>query len=275
MKDIVEFITKDGSVGLYNTKLNEIYHSKEGAKKESIDKYISHALVLKNEKVDILDICYGIGYNTKTALEYFKNINSIDCVEINENLAKNSFKYKFCNEIDKIIKENLKNPDFIHFYFEDAREFIKKTDKLYDIIFLDGFKPEVQAVLWSEHFILELSKHIKENGILTTYNHSMPIINAFYKTGMTIGFTILDNHKIGLIASFTKENIKNPLDDFEIGKLNTKSAITYTDENLILEHEKIIEKRNQEKDQSSLQTMSSYLKSYDIIMKKRGVQFEK
>ena len=116
------FLTQDGSIGLYNKELDEIYHSKFGAKKEAYEKFIEPVLMVAKPK--ILDICYGIGYNTKTAIQYLKNIEYIDCIEIDEKLAKESFKYSFDEKINKIIENNLKNPDFIHFYFDNKYIFI-------------------------------------------------------------------------------------------------------------------------------------------------------
>ena len=129
MRNIETFKTQDGSVGLYNVELKEVYHSKFGAKKEAFEKFTEPALALNNRSLDILDICYGIGYNTKCALENFSSINSIDCVEINSELVKKSFEFEYDEKINKIIESNLENPDFIHFYFEDIRKIIKKLNK--------------------------------------------------------------------------------------------------------------------------------------------------
>ena len=73
MKNIEIFKTEDGSIGLYNKEMNEIYHSKYGAKKEAFEKFVEPALILNNKQLKILDVCYGIGYNTKCALENFLN----------------------------------------------------------------------------------------------------------------------------------------------------------------------------------------------------------
>ena len=71
--------TKDGSIGLYDKSLDEIFHSIYGAKTEAFEKFIQPAKIIDNKPLKILDICYGIGYNTKCALENFKNISFIDC----------------------------------------------------------------------------------------------------------------------------------------------------------------------------------------------------
>lgn len=75
MKDVLPFYTLDGSVGLYNKHDEDIYHSVYGAFSEAYDKFILPAhfedFFRKNSEIKILDICYGIGYNTKSFLNYF------------------------------------------------------------------------------------------------------------------------------------------------------------------------------------------------------------
>ena len=82
MENIEIFKTQDGSIGLYDKALDEVFHSKFGAKKEAFEKFIEPSLFYKDKPTKILDICYGIGYNTKCALENFSNIQLIDCIEI-------------------------------------------------------------------------------------------------------------------------------------------------------------------------------------------------
>jgi len=75
MYDLYPYFTNDGSVGLFSQQDDDIYHSTYGALTESWQKFIipSHLqdFIAKNSTVKILDICYGIGYNTKTALNVF------------------------------------------------------------------------------------------------------------------------------------------------------------------------------------------------------------
>ncbi|MBQ8476520.1 hypothetical protein IJ531_05605 [bacterium] len=257
MKNIEIFTTADGSVGLYDKELDEIYHSKYGAKKEAYEKFIEPAKVLDYKPLDILDICYGIGYNTKCALENYKNIHTIDCIEINSELVQQSPQFEYEEKINEIIKKNLEHPDFINFYIEDARIFVKNCKKKYDIIFHDGFAPHKQATLWSEEFILKVSELLKPEGIYCTYNHSKPVLNALYKAGLTLG-----KGKNSTVASFISSIIKDPLGEYELGMLNTKSAITYKDPSLRASHEEIILKRLEETNSSNLKTLSGYVKSH-------------
>ncbi|MDD3150627.1 MAG: MnmC family methyltransferase [Candidatus Gastranaerophilales bacterium] len=87
--------TADGSMGLYSNQVNDIYHDKSGAKKEALEKFILPSGILnfvkKNNQVNILDICFGLGYNSKCAIEEIKKINPnckiyITCLENDINI---------------------------------------------------------------------------------------------------------------------------------------------------------------------------------------------
>lgn len=75
MYELYPYYTNDGTVGLFSKQDDDIYHSTHGALTESWQKFTipSHLAqyINEHEQVKILDICYGIGYNTKTALQVF------------------------------------------------------------------------------------------------------------------------------------------------------------------------------------------------------------
>ena len=260
MENIETFITQDGSIGLYDKNLNEIFHSKFGAKKEAFEKFIEPCFLINNKPLKILDICYGIGYNTKCALENFNEIEFIDCIEINPELVNKSFELNYNEKINSIIQENIKNPKLINFFIEDARSAILKLNKKYDIIFHDGFAPNKQSVLWSEDFILQISKLMHNNSLYCTYNHSKPVLKALQNANLIIGKTIKENRIIGTVASFNPDLILNKYNEIELGELNTKSAITYKDKDLNLSHDEIIANRLAEVDLSPLPSLSQYKK---------------
>lgn len=88
MYELYPYFTNDGSVGLFSQQDDDIYHSTYGALSESWQKFIIPAhlqeYLTQHEGVKILDICYGIGYNTKTALNVFIN----NYLEIKKNSQK-------------------------------------------------------------------------------------------------------------------------------------------------------------------------------------------
>ena len=77
MYDFHPYFTNDGSVGLYSPDFDDIYHSSTGALTEAYEKFIMPINVdeiLKKDSIKILDICYGIGYNSKSFLNFiFEN----------------------------------------------------------------------------------------------------------------------------------------------------------------------------------------------------------
>ena len=77
MRDYEFYYTQDGSVGLYSYADDDVYHSKFGALTEAWEKFvIPSGIANKINKVDeikVLDVCYGIGYNTKSLMSYVIN----------------------------------------------------------------------------------------------------------------------------------------------------------------------------------------------------------
>ena len=77
MYELYPYFTNDGSVGLYSPTDDDIYHSTYGALSEAYEKFIYPAefdnYFKTNNKIKILDICFGIGYNSKAFLNHFFN----------------------------------------------------------------------------------------------------------------------------------------------------------------------------------------------------------
>ena len=73
MYEFHPYFTNDGSVGLYSPDFDDIYHSSTGALTEAYEKFIMPVNMdelLKKDEIKVLDICYGIGYNSKSFLNF-------------------------------------------------------------------------------------------------------------------------------------------------------------------------------------------------------------
>lgn len=107
MYELYPYFTNDGTVGLFSPVDDDIYHSTYGALTESWQKFIQPSMLeqyLKNnDSVKILDICYGIGYNTKTALQVFVN-----------NLLNDKNFNKFCEKKSQNISTQTTNNEAIY-----------------------------------------------------------------------------------------------------------------------------------------------------------------
>ena len=104
------YFTNDGSVGLFSPEANDIYHSTYGALTEAYEKFILPSdfekFFRKNSEIKILDICFGIGYNSKSFLNKLLEIIYNDTIDTN-NI------FKTINN-DKIYTNNKKYKIFIH-----------------------------------------------------------------------------------------------------------------------------------------------------------------
>ena len=103
------YITNDGSVGLYNKAFKDIYHSASGAFTESIEKFIlpvNFAGFADYNNLNILDICYGIGYNTKALLSFiFDTDNILEFLHVKNSNAQ-IYTNKQCNNTNLLYSYN-------------------------------------------------------------------------------------------------------------------------------------------------------------------------
>lgn len=118
MYDLCPYFTNDGTVGLFSRSDDDIYHSTYGALTESWQKFILPAhfeeYLASHEEVKVLDICYGIGYNTKTALNIFvKNYLNKKNRKNNQHTSTNIAEIYGDNiNNHKDAKKNIKNDNF-------------------------------------------------------------------------------------------------------------------------------------------------------------------
>ena len=107
MYNLYPYFTNDGSVGLFSPVDDDIYHSTYGAATEAYEKFIFPAKLerffLKNQELKVLDICYGIGYNSKSLINFI--------FQIQKNLKKISSCRKILSpNIDTVHTDNNCNP---------------------------------------------------------------------------------------------------------------------------------------------------------------------
>ncbi len=117
MSDFHPIITNDGSLSLYNNVINDIYHSSAGAYSEAMSKFVVPCgirnFALNNNEISILDACYGLGYNSKAAVNEIIKVNpkckiNVDCIEIDPKVLALSCLYTFYS-IDSFINNRFSN----------------------------------------------------------------------------------------------------------------------------------------------------------------------
>ena len=339
-------ITEDGSVGLYDYVTGDIYHSITGAYRESYEKFIQgsgfETFARNNDEVSILDICYGIGYNSKVAInsaiknncnikikidaletntkivslspfikdnidnvylkikllsslsnkisDFYESIQEIvsegpefkdlyldasvcpviDFIVANHNIYTHDELYAllhniYYQNISNSMENGMKDNDIINLDFDikfgDARQTIDSCNLLYDFVFLDGFTPSKQPNLWTYQFLSKVKSKVKPDSVFVTYSNSSPVRKTLLDLGFNISKIVLDNKSFGTVATLNENILGTPLDDFEIGLLNTKSGIPYLDnETLSLSADEILNNRQIQMRNSDLMSSTKYIK---------------
>ncbi len=209
----------DGTYTLYSKEFDEPYHStKDGALHESLEKHVKPAFSLKknHEYLTILDICFGLGYNTFATLYYIKQNNlktklHILSPEFDEALVRSLDSFDYPREFESLkpiiqaISENLFYEDEqfkIEILLGDARDSVPKIKEQIDIVYQDAFSPAHNPLLWTREFFADIVKIAKEDAILTTYSTAASVRLGLYENGFYIFIHRAEGIRNSTIASF-------------------------------------------------------------------------
>ncbi|TAF05643.1 MAG: hypothetical protein EAZ77_13725 [Nostocales cyanobacterium] len=282
-------LTKDGSFTFFSQEFNEAFHSHHGAKQESYLKFAFPTqvqTVAKKGIVRILDVCYGLGYNTAAALEVIWQENPTCVVEViglelNPEIPKAAINQHIFNDWDDEYRNILTELAFKHhlqtnrlqakLLIGDARKSIQEVREsgfLADAIFLDPFSPPQCPQLWTVEFIQKVALCLHENGLLATYSCAAAVRTALLAAGLVIGSTTpVGRRTPGTIAAYSKNREKDitdiyPLSQGETEHLQTRAAIPYRDSYLSDTAELILSRRQQEQQTSPLEPTSKWRKRW-------------
>ena len=288
MSELKEVLTKDGSVTLRSHIFQENFHSLEGALKETEIKFINPSDLKRfnNRSLNVLDICFGLGYNSASLFNNLIRQNSfinwyaleIDKKPLKYSLGNKSFQKLWHPKVLKIFKELSKNSKYkdqsfvCDILWGDAREKIKNipANIKFDLIYLDGFSPQKCPQVWSVEFLSKVTQKLNPQGYLITYSCSAAIRRTLKDFGLNI-FNIKPNlvsknlWSNGTIAVkiIDKKAIQNNLyfknlSSMEEEHLLTKASIPYRDPTLSSNKKDIIQKRVQEQLLSNLETSKKW-----------------
>ncbi|MGK7957429.1 MAG: tRNA (5-methylaminomethyl-2-thiouridine)(34)-methyltransferase MnmD [Crocosphaera sp.] len=279
-------ITDDGSYTFFSEEFEELFHSHSGAKQEAQYKFIEPCQIKEKttikDTIKVLDICYGLGYNTAVALE---NIWSNDpnikielfALENDINVALQTINSNLLDNFSDDVIDNLKklaNDQEIttktlkaQLLLGDARQTIKtviQQNFKADALFLDPFSPPKCPQLWTVEFIKLVSQCLEKDGYLATYSCAASVRTALQLTGLQIGATrSVGRRSPGTVANWKGNNLP-PLSQQEKEHLQTRAAIPYRDPNLTDTAETIKLRREQEQSKSNLEPSSHWKKRWTI-----------
>ncbi len=211
-----KMLTRDGSYTFVNEELEQSYHSFTGAVEEALEKYAKPCKIAELAKktgesggsgvIKILDVAFGMGYNSAMAISVALAANPDVKVEIvgleidPEILDKIGSlspkiagyeKFHVLNSKDlSFSSENLK----VSVLLGDAHETVKGLDDFsFDVCFFDMFSPSVQPQMWSEELFASVFRVLKKGAVLSTYSCARLVRDNLKK----VGFSYDDGPKVG------------------------------------------------------------------------------
>ena len=238
-------LCEDGTNTLYSKEFDEPYHStKDGALHESLQKHVIPAFSLKSHKehLTILDICFGLGYNTFATLYYIqknklKTKVHILSPEFDEDLIRSLDTFDFPSEFESIksiirkISKNLYYEDEqfkIEIFLSDARASIPKIKEKIDIVYQDAFSPAHNPLLWTKEWFADVKAICKDDAILTTYSTAAAVRLGLYENGFYIFVHRAEMMRYSTVASLVMLE-KVEYIDMELKKVRNPTARSMRD----------------------------------------------
>jgi tRNA U34 5-methylaminomethyl-2-thiouridine-forming methyltransferase MnmC len=284
------YVTDDGSYTFFSKEFGQAFHSKYGAKEESICKYAIPTLLAEKSsrgQLRILDVCYGLGYNTAAALSTIWRSNpnctvEIIALELDQTVIMSAIEHNLLadweqpipNLLAQLAQELIVDQDRLtaQLILGDARQTIATVIEQgfnADAIFLDPFSPLACPQLWTIEFIDRVAKCCAEDGIIATYSCAAAVRTAMIAAGLAVADSIPVGRKApGTIASFNTIDpasslpLLSPLSQQELEHLQTRAAIPYRDPTLSDSMAKIVTRRELEQDNCELETTSQWKKRW-------------
>ncbi len=280
-------LTQDGSYTFFSQEFQETFHSSFGARQEAQVRYIEPCLIeqlaRQQSTICILDICYGLGYNSAAALEAIWSVNP-QChvklialeiaVDIPLQAVKQNLLLDWQTPVPRLLAE-LSNKSIVSeelldatLILGDARQtielVIEKNIKV-DAIFLDPFSPPKCPQLWTVEFIALVAQCLAPTGRLATYSCSAAVRRALLCNGFKIGSIYgAGRNSPGTIAAFEYKSLPS-LSLREEEHLHTRASIPYRDRTLQTKPELIISNRLQEQQTCDLEYASQWRKRWQRL----------
>ncbi|XGV95582.1 MAG: tRNA (5-methylaminomethyl-2-thiouridine)(34)-methyltransferase MnmD [Leptolyngbya sp. BL-A-14] len=282
--------TEDGSFTFFSDEFGEAFHSRQGAKAEAFQKFAQATeLAQKAQKasVRLLDVCYGLGYNTAAALETIWAVNptchvELYGLELDASVPQAAIAPPLLASWSSTVQAVLQQMALTHactmpyltakLLVGDARQTIQALCQQAfqaDAIFFDPFSPRRCPQLWTIEFFTLVARCLAPDGRLATYSRAAAVRSAMHAAGLAIGTIPLGATHLphewsqGTIGSFEQQTLP-PLAPMEQEHLQTRAAVPYRDPSLSDSAEVILARHQQEQAHSQRESTSSWRRRWNI-----------
>jgi tRNA U34 5-methylaminomethyl-2-thiouridine-forming methyltransferase MnmC len=288
-------LTADGSFTFFSKEIGESFHSLQGAKEEALLKFVEPCQLAQKAQqpvLRLLDVCYGLGYNTAVALETIWANNpscrvELVALELNPAVSRatiglmrtaslnpkgmlRSWSQPILDLLEVLATSLQVQTDRFHaqLLLGDARSTIQQVHQSFfqaDAIFLDPFSPPHCPQLWTVEFLQLLASCCATTGRLATYSCAAAVRSALIASGLKIGPTLqVGGRQPGTVASFMTTDLP-ALSVRSQEHLQTRAAVPYRDPQLCDSVQVILHRRRIEQETSSLEPTSRWHKRWSNV----------
>ncbi|WP_035990954.1 tRNA (5-methylaminomethyl-2-thiouridine)(34)-methyltransferase MnmD [Leptolyngbya sp. KIOST-1] len=275
--------TADGSMTLFSEDFGEWFHSRQGAYTEAYATYVEAtdlASLAQAPALTLLDVCYGLGYNTAAALDTVLRVNPACRVrlvglELDPRVPRQAVDQGLIGGWSASVQACLQDLAMAgeaqrpwleaNLLWGDARQRIGELDPAgfqADVIFFDPFSPPHCPELWTVEFIERVAACLHPEGKLVTYSCAAAVRTAMQAAGLSIGpISAAGRRWPGTLAQVNPTGLA-PLSDQEREHLLTRAAVPYRDPTLGDSADAIRQRRQREQAVSNLVPTSRWRKRW-------------
>jgi tRNA U34 5-methylaminomethyl-2-thiouridine-forming methyltransferase MnmC len=281
--------TNDGSFTFFSEEFGEEFHGRRGAKAEAFQKSGAATDLVERAQqptLRLLDVCYGLGYNTAAALETIWRVNP-DCrveiyaLELDATVPLAAIAPPLLQAWSPSVQAVLTAIAHTHtcitpllnakLLIGDARQTIRQLLSQFqaEVIFFDPFSPRACPQLWTIEFFTLVAQCLASTGKLATYSRSAAVRSALLAAGLQIGSIPLSKDHLayewsqGTVAALTTHTLPT-LSPMEQEHLKTRAAVPYRDPSLTDPAPVILQRHKQEQARSSLEFTTRWRRRWGI-----------
>ncbi len=212
--------TKDGSFTCINEKYGEPYHSiTAGAVRECYEKFILPSGILEKAKylreINILDIGFGLGYNSAIAIYHLKRVNPDIRINIRAfDIEVPSFIPDLPDEYRNVHKEIINSlPEYRKGYVEvklilgDVREKLPDVDEFFDVVFHDAFSPFRNPEMWTLDFLKVVYDKMQKEAVWVSYTSALCVRKALIDLGLSVKESFPVGRRRGGTVAFKSDSV--------------------------------------------------------------------
>lgn len=266
--------TEDGSLSLQDDETGELYHNRAGAYSEALLNYVRPSGALKrlqaHSKLAILDVCFGLGYNSFVLLQEAIANNatgqiSIYAIEKNDSilavlpavLSNERFNaLSSCFDLAElhlqrqltVLVNNLQIE--LNLDINTVQNSLPNFSLPVDYVYHDPFSPRRMPELWTvdifRRYVAILSAR---KGAILTYSSAGAVRGGLSEAGFLVRKTTALGGKSGGTIGLIEEGREfdySQLNEVEAKKMSGSAGIPYTDKGFLLCRQEILNLRQLE-----------------------------